>query len=164
MSDFLPEIYEEMGNQLIEMLTPCEPSLEEKEIFTKGIHELQYKLAQYEQIETKLFHHFANGTYVRELHMPANAIFIGKTHRFEHIVIVSKGKAIVADENGVRYVEAPLTFVSKAGAKRAFHVIEDLIFSTVHPVKTNDLEQIEQDVIVKDEDVPEFRKNLYLEN
>jgi hypothetical protein len=56
--------------------------------------------------------------------------------------VVSKGKIRVATDEGVRIIEAPATFVSPAGVKRAGYVIEDTVWTTFHITDTTDPEEI----------------------
>lgn len=71
-------------------------------------------------------------TYAREMTIPAGTLIIGKIHRHEHLNIISKGKVAVSTEFGTKYLEAPCTFVSEVGLKRAVIAEEDTIWTTIH--------------------------------
>jgi hypothetical protein len=61
-----------------------------------------------------------------------------------------KGKVSVATEFGKKYFEAPCTFVSEVGLKRAVYAEEDTIWTTVHLTAHTGEEnrgKIEQEVI-----------------
>lgn len=102
-------------------------------------------------------HHFAPtieeygcGTYARELTMPKGATIVGKLHRHSHLAFLLKGKVAVVSEFGKEIMEAPHTFLSPLGAKRAFHALEDSILTTIHLTKHTQeeaLEDIEDEVI-----------------
>ena len=134
--------------------------------FYQRVHQLQHHLLSFPdevKVEPPIFHHFGFKTYVREMHSPSGSIIVGKTHRHDHTCIVSKGKAIVYSEYGSEVIEAPMVFESKRGAKRLFVVLEDLIFQTVHYAETQDLSVLEQQLIVPDDEVEQFRKDSNLE-
>ena len=119
-----------------------------------------------ERIDPPIKHHFAYGTYVREMHAPAGSLIVGKMHKHDHICIMLQGRAIVYNEYGQEEIAAPHTFISHQGVKRIFVVLEDMIFQNVHPANTTDLEQLEKDLIVDESDpnaVKEFRHLLGLE-
>ena len=97
-------------------------------------------------------HHFAPGTYAREMFLPANHTIIGKIHKHAHINIISKGKVIVYTEEGPEEKIGPCTFTSLAGTKRAVSVIEDTIWTTIHVTDKTDLAEIEEEIIAKDYD------------
>jgi quercetin dioxygenase-like cupin family protein len=75
---------------------------------------------------------FCASIYARELTMPAGLTVVGKLHRHAHLTFVTKGKMIISSEEGQQTVEAPATFVSPSGIKRAFHILEDAVLTTVH--------------------------------
>jgi len=89
-------------------------------------------------------------TYAREMFIPKGTLIIGKIHRHQHLNFISKGKVSVATEFGKKYFEAPCTFISEVGLKRAVYAEENTIWTTVHMTKFNcetDLEKIEDEVI-----------------
>lgn len=135
--------------------------------FIRRVHELQdFLISQMpaeHHTEMPVKHHFAHKTYVREMFSPAGSIVIGKTHRYDHTCIVLTGRAVVYSEHGVKEISAPSTFHSERGAKRLFVVLEDLTFQTVHYAETDDLAAIEQDLIVPDSEVEQFRKDQNME-
>lgn len=89
-------------------------------------------------------------TYAREMTIPKGTLIIGKIHRHEHLNIISKGKVAVITEFGKKYLEAPCTFISEIGLKRAVVAEEDTIWTTIHLTSKNteaDLAEIEDEVI-----------------
>ncbi len=130
--------------------------------YFKKVFELQKNLLELEQLDIPVEHHFAPGNYARECFLPAGSVVIGKVHRHAHVNIISKGKVTVATSEGIHDYEAPLTFISEPGAKRALIVHEDTVWTTVHPnpTDTQDLAQIEADVIVPESEVEAFILSL----
>ncbi len=107
-------------------------------------------LRQFDQIGCPLKHHFAPGTYGREIFLPADTFVVGKIHKHAHLNIVSRGHCWVATEFGVREIDAtqgPVTFASEAGAKRALYVQEDTVWTTIHLTNSTDLAEIEREII-----------------
>lgn len=100
-----------------------------------------------EQTPVPIKHHYANGVYAREAYIPAGVALVGKIHKYEHLNIVSKGKIRVATEDGIKIIEAPATFVSPAGTKRAGYVLEDTVWTTLHATSQTDAQEIERAVI-----------------
>lgn len=100
------------------------------------------------QAELETRHHFAHGTYTRELIIPAGVTATGKIHRYSGVNILAKGKVRILTDDGTRDIEAPYTFVAPPGLKKAIHVLEDAVWINVHPWDGEQtLEQIEQAVI-----------------
>lgn len=67
----------------------------------------------------------AGGVYGRELFIPAGVTLVGEIHLKPQINILLSGKIMIANENSVEVLEAPMSFVSPAGIKRAGYAIED---------------------------------------
>jgi len=120
--------------------------------FRNSIMALQDELLAAEQVDCPVTHHFAPSVYAREIFMPAGSVVVGKIHKHAHLNIISKGKVIVSTEFGKKELVAPCTFVSEAGTKRAVYIVDDCIWTTIHPTEETDLEKIEDHVIAKDYD------------
>lgn len=102
------------------------------------------------QIELVTIHHFADGVYGREIHIPAGARLVGKMHKTAHINIVSRGCIRVWTDQGEKIIRAPATFVAPPGVKRVGEAIEDTVWTTLHPNPTGsqDLDELEQFLII----------------
>lgn len=100
-----------------------------------------------------LKHSFADGQYVREIFLPKGVAIVGKIHKHSHPNFLLKGKVSVFTEHeGVKTLEAPLSMISLAGTKRVVFAHEDTVWITVHsnPTNTQDLKEIEEEIIAKD--------------
>lgn len=89
-------------------------------------------------------------TYAREMMIPKGTFIIGKIHRHQHLNFISKGRVKVFTEFGAKYLEAPCTFISEVGLKRAVYAEEDTLWTTVHLTefeKESELDKIENEVI-----------------
>jgi|TARA_R110000744_G_scaffold16240_1_gene44864 hypothetical protein len=84
-------------------------------------------------VETELNHYFADGTYTRELFVPAGTVLTGRIHKYSAINILSHGKAIVITDKGRLQIQSPYTFVSGAGVKKAIYAVEDIVLINVMP-------------------------------
>lgn len=104
-------------------------------------------------------------TYAREIFLPKGSFVIGKIHRHQHLNFISKGKVKVFTEFGEKYFEAPCTFVSEVGLKRAVYAEEDTIWTTIHLTEfenESDLEKIEDEVISPTYDEINFISSTYI--
>jgi hypothetical protein len=92
-------------------------------------------------------HHFSPGLYAREIFLPAGIRIIGKIHRTSHVMTVAQGSGIIWNEFGAYEYAAPMTHVTKAGAKNVVWAKEDSVIITYHPTDHQDVESIERDII-----------------
>ena len=108
-----------------------------------------------------LKHVFTEGIYLRELRLEAGTTIVGKIHKEDHIVFLLHGIVAVATDNGVQEYEAPCYIKSPAGVKRVAHAVTDIIWVNIHanPTNTEDLKELENNIIAKDYlEYEEFKK------
>jgi len=118
------------------------------------IKKFEDKLSKLPQLNIEPVHRFLDGMYSREVFMPKGSIVISKTHNFENLTIISKGKCVeVTEEHERRIIEAPCTLISPPGVKRALYMLEDTVWTTVHhnPDNEKDLDELEQRFIKPEE-------------
>ena len=97
----------------------------------------------------KITHYFAPGIYAREMWMPADCLITGKIHKTSHLNMLSQGKVTVSSKGDSVTYEAPYTFVSPVGTKRAIYAHEDSTWTTIHPTDLEDPEEIEAEIIAE---------------
>jgi len=110
------------------------------------------KTGELQSQDCPVTHRFTKGCYLREILMPAGTKIIGKIHATEHFNILLTGKVTVVTAEGSEYIEAPYTFVSKAGVQKVVFIHEDCLWQTVHVTDKTDLDEIEKEVIVESYD------------
>jgi hypothetical protein len=68
--------------------------------------------------------------------------------------MITTGKLALYVEDGepAAVVEAPMTFTSPPFTKKMAVALEDTIFVNIHPTDKTDLEQIEDEFIIKESD------------
>ena len=114
-----------------------------------AIERVEGSLLKLPQVDCPLVHRFAPGVYLREITMPAMSVIIGHEHKTEHFNVVTKGKAIVLMDGERHLIQAPQTFVSKAGVRKVLLVLEEMVWATVHPTEETDLGRLEELLITK---------------
>lgn len=93
---------------------------------------------------------FGGCVYGRQIFLPKGSLVVGKIHRHAHLNIIMQGRVTVSTEFGQKSFEAPCSFVSEVGLKRAVYSEEDTIWMTVHLTKftsEQDLDKIEDEII-----------------
>ena len=97
----------------------------------------------------KITHYFAPGVYAREMWMPAGCLITGKIHKTSHLNMLSQGRVTVSNKGESVTYEAPYTFVSPVGTKRAIYAHEDSTWTTIHPTELETPEEIESEIIAE---------------
>ncbi len=97
----------------------------------------------------RITHYFAPGVYAREMWMPAGYLITGKIHLTEHLNILSQGVVSVSNKGKSITMQAPYTFVSPVGTKRAIYAHEDSTWTTIHATDLTDPDEIEEEIIAE---------------
>jgi len=87
--------------------------------------------------EESIAHHFAEGTYCREMFMNRDDVVVGKKHLNSCTNVLLMGRVAVSDGDVVRIHQAPFVFQSPAGTKRAIYAITNVRWLTVHGNEDN---------------------------
>lgn len=130
-------------------LNTIPPAIVTREAFRMGVLALEEEMRKLDPVPTVTIHHFSEGLYARELHIPKGTLLTGKIHKHEHLNIISQGDISVLTEGGVKRIKAPFTLVSPAGVKRVGYTHEDTVWTTIHATDERDLEKIEEHFIAK---------------
>lgn len=99
------------------------------------------------QVDLHVEHHFADGCYARELHIPAGVALVGAIHKTNHHWVLSKGHVIVSGGEGDQEYIAPYHGITQPGEKRAFYAVEDSVWTTFHPTTLTDINEIEKEIL-----------------
>lgn len=129
--------------------------------------DLHQACLQHEQVEVPMKEFFSDGCYGREVFIPKGTCLVGDIHIDEWITIVSRGKISVADEHGVRTIDAtehPVTFISPAGVKRAGVALEDTWWTMFRATPHTTSEAVREAHIVSDYKQLENRQNVICSN
>lgn len=80
-------------------------------------------------------HYFAPGIFAREIVVPAGTVITGAEHKTDYLAVLSQGVVEVWQEEGGprRILRAPMTIVSKVGARRMGIVREEMIWTDFFP-------------------------------
>lgn len=97
------------------------------------LEQLESHMLELPQVECPVAHHFGPGVYIREVTLPAGALAVGHSQRFEHLNIMLSGSvAILGDDDQVKILKAPMIFVGKPGRKVGV-VLETCVWQNVYP-------------------------------
>jgi quercetin dioxygenase-like cupin family protein len=120
--------------------------------YNRKLLELQDCFKAMDQVEIPLIHNFAPGVYMRRILMPAETFLIGKTHKTEHLNIVFSGLAAMMINGNVRIIRGGDVFISKPGSKKVFHVLNEMVFGTIHATNETDIDKLEELCVLTDEE------------
>ncbi len=103
-----------------------------------AIQRLQAEIAALPQYECTVRHYFADGLYVREIHIPAGVVIVGYTHRQDCISVMVQGVLAIHDGGEAVMLQAPKTVPCAKGTKKAGLAIEYTIYLDCYSVPDNE--------------------------
>lgn len=116
-------------------------SLTQREPMRAKVERLEQAIAQLPQVECPTRNLFAPGVYVREMTVPKGITATGAVHKTEHRTIVV-GHCWLTTDEGVIEIKGFANLLSKPGAKKAIHAIEETIVTTIHPTDETDIDKL----------------------
>ena len=122
------------------------------------IDRAERELLTAEQVDIPVEHTFSPGLYVRTVRMPAGALVLGHRHREETLNFMMSGKLMVVVDGVCKVLTAPCILPSAAGTRKAAIIIEEVIWTNVHPNPDNetDIDKLENRYIEKSDAFLEF--------
>ena len=101
------------------------------------------------EIDLGTQHHFSDGLYAKEMHIPKGYAAGMHKHEYSHLSILSKGRVIVrTDEYNKEYV-APVCIDIKAGINHTIEALEDSVWFCIHATEETDIAKIDEVLIAK---------------
>ena len=115
--------------------------MQKAEVSIKQVFQLEdvIKSVPESHVELEVKHHFASHMLLRELHIPAGVVAVGKVHRTKHLTIIASGTVRITTDDGIVEITGPEVFVSKPYAKKAVFALTDAVIMNPHPVEKCDV-------------------------
>jgi hypothetical protein len=97
---------------------------------------------------TPVRHLFEPGVYIREITIPAEMLFIGRTHTHGHRCELVSGKIMLITEEAKTHMEAPAELWSKPEFAMCLYAKTDVVGRTYHPNpdERRDTEAMEEEI------------------
>lgn len=126
-------------------MTGAELTAAEQHAITEAerIETLEGAMLQLPQVECPVEHIFGPGLYIRQISVKAGTLVVGHRHRQAHTNMLLRGSMLIADEQGVTRIDAPMVWIATPGRK-VFLMLEDGIFQNLYPTELTDPDAIEE--------------------
>jgi len=111
---------------------------------------LEKVMKEHPQVEITAVEYFCGGVYAREITIPEGVALVGEIHLKDQINVVSKGSIKIVTEDGDKIIDAPATFISKAGVKRAGYAITETVWTEFIATELTNEDDIRQEFIAPD--------------
>lgn len=92
-------------------------------------------------------HHFSDGLYAKEMHIPKGYAAISHKHEYSHLSILSSGKVIVKTDDEQQEFTAPACIEIKAGINHMIVALEDAAWFCIHATDETDVSKVDEVLI-----------------
>lgn len=119
--------------------------LEEAPQLHRHIDALEVAMMKLPEPEIPTKHTFAKGLYSREIRVQAGVLLTSRIHLVENFYVISQGAMDVwVDGKGWERITAPYTGLTKPGTRRVAIIVEDIVWTTFHPMTDErDIDKVE---------------------
>jgi hypothetical protein len=111
---------------------------------------IEEEMKKYPQVDVPEKFMFSKGVCVKEVILPKDSIIISKVHKHSGVTIISKGDvSVLCDEKeGWKRMQAPCSFESPAGVKRALYIHEETVWANVLATDETDPDKLEEEWVI----------------
>ena len=113
----------------------------------KSVSDLNKELEGTFACDLGTVHHFSDGLYAKQMHIPKGFIAGTHAHKYSHLSILSKGSVIVRTDNSQQLYNAPACIEIKEGIHHSIEALEDAVWFCVHATDVTDVELIDKVLI-----------------
>lgn len=99
------------------------------------------------EVDTGIIHHFAGGTYAKQMHLPKGYKALSHKHSYSHLSILAKGKAMVRTDEGEREYTAPACIEIAANFNHEITALEDVTWFCIHATEETDPDKVDEVII-----------------
>lgn len=113
----------------------------------KTVSGLNKKLSGTFECDLGTVHHFSDGLYAKEMHIPKGFVAGTHAHKYSHLSILSKGKVVVSTDNSVTKFSAPACIEITKDINHSIEALEDSVWFCIHATDVTDLDLIDKVLI-----------------
>jgi len=92
-------------------------------------------------------HHFSDNLYAKEMIIPAGYIAGMHKHKYSHLSILAKGRALIKTDEYNREIEAPYCLDMEADIKHEILALEDCVWFCIHATDETDVSKVDEVLI-----------------
>ncbi len=98
-------------------------------------------------IDLMIKHHFSNGLYAKEMHLPAGHFAVSHRHEYDHISMLASGHARVETSGDSVEYDAPAFIMIRAHVEHTITALDDVTWFCVHETDETNAENIDEVLI-----------------
>jgi quercetin dioxygenase-like cupin family protein len=89
-------------------------------------------------------HHFSDGLYAKQMHIPAKHVARQHVHKYSHLSILAQGKVLVEVDGQQTEYTAPACIEIAAGKQHRVFAYTDAVWFCIHATSETDVDKVDQ--------------------
>lgn len=99
------------------------------------------------EIDLGTVHHFSDGLYAKQMHLPKGYKALSHKHSYSHLSVLATGKVIVTTDHSQQIFSAPACINIEAGTNHEILALEDVTWFCIHATDEKDADKVDQVLI-----------------
>ena len=99
------------------------------------------------EVDLGTVHHFSDGLYSKQMHLPKGYKAYSHKHTYSHLSILAKGKVVVTTDDSTAMYEAPACINIAGGLNHEITALEDVVWYCIHATDETDATKVDQVLI-----------------
>lgn len=95
------------------------------------------------EIDLQTKHHFSDGVYAKEMHLPAAHYAVSHQHTYDHVSMLHTGHARVTVDGEAKDYQAPAVILIRAHKAHRIDAITDVVWFCIHETTLTDPDEID---------------------
>lgn len=96
-------------------------------------------------------HHFSDGLYAKEIHVPEGMMVVQHKHTFSHLSVLAQGKVVVViDGEEPQIITAPACLDIRANTNHGIKALTDVVWFCIHATDEKDIKKVDEVLIKKE--------------
>ena len=105
-------------------------------------------------MDNNTLHHFSEGLYAKEMHLPKGSMACQHKHTYDHLSILAQGKVkVLFDDDLVKEYTAPACINITKNINHVIVALEDSVWFCIHQTEETDVNKVDQVLIKQDKKV-----------
>jgi hypothetical protein len=99
------------------------------------------------EVDLQTQHHFSDNLYAKQMHIPAGYTAGMHKHKYSHLSILAKGRALIKTDEYNQEIVAPYCLDMKSEIYHLIEAIEDCVWFCIHATDETDVSKVDEVLI-----------------
>ena len=99
------------------------------------------------EVDLHTKHHFSDNLYAKEMRIPAGFTAGMHKHKYSHLSILAKGRALIKTDEYNQEIVAPHCLDMQAEIRHTIEAIEDCVWFCIHATDETDVSKVDEVLI-----------------